>query len=223
MTTITGELDELTGFLKRSAFDRAFKDALETAAEQEHILSLGFMDIDFMKGLNEKYGHQIGDEVLKKVAAAISRFAGEEAVVSRYGGEEFTILFLGLEREQAFLRLERIREAMDEVHEFEAKTSKANLKATLSAGVAAYPTDGQTEAEVLRRADQALYRAKATGRNKVCMSQEERMRTKTTHYTLTQLERLHRLSQEEGVGEAVFLREALDDLLIKYRVSEIES
>jgi diguanylate cyclase len=223
MTGAPIEYDMLTGILKRSAFDKLFKEALENAAEQEWILSLGFIDIDHMKDLNDQYGHDVGDEVLKKVASSITQFAGEEAVISRYGGEEFTILFLGLEREQAFLRLERIREAMDNVLEFEAKTGKASLKATLSGGVAAYPTDGQTEAELLRRADQALYRAKATGRNKVCMSQEERMRTKTTHYTLTQLERLRRLSQEEGVGEAVFLREALDDLLIKYRVSEIES
>jgi len=64
---------------------------------------------------------------------------------------------------------------------------------------------------------------KSSGRNRVCIAQEERMATKTTYFTITQLERLAQLARDEGVGEAVLLREALDDLLIKYRVSGVES
>jgi len=77
--------------------------------------------------------------------------------------------------------------------------------------------DAQDENELLRKADQALYKAKATGRNKIVLSYEEKMSPKTSHYTLTQLERLSELAKEQGVGEAVLLREALDNLLIKYK------
>jgi predicted DNA-binding protein len=72
-------------------------------------------------------------------------------------------------------------------------------------------------------ADQALYRAKSTGRNTIRLAYEEKMAPKTSHFTLTQLERLSNLAKKEGVGEAVLLREALDDLLIKYEVNKIES
>jgi predicted signal transduction protein with EAL and GGDEF domain len=100
---------------------------------------------------------------------------------------------------------------------------KIELTVTISGGIAAFPLDGRTDNEMVRKADQALYRAKATGRNKICLAQEERMVTKTTHYPQTQLERLAQLAQKEGLGEAVLLREALDDLLLKYGVSAVES
>ena len=90
-------------------------------------------------------------------------------------------------------------------------------------GVAEYPTDGSSDREIFRKVDQALYRAKKTGRNKVCIAQEEKMATRTAHFTVTKLERLSRLAREENLGEAALLREALDDLLTKYRVADIES
>ena len=68
-----------------------------------------------------------------------------------------------------------------------------------------------------------LYRAKKTGRNSIRLAYEEKMAPKTSHFTLTQLERLSNLAKEEGVGEAVLLREALDDLLLKYGTNNIES
>ena len=124
-----------------------------------------------------------------------------------------------MEREQAFLLLEGIRSEVGNRQSFgEIKT-----QITITAGIAAYPIDGNSENEILRKADQALYRAKKTGRNKVCIAQEEKMLTKTTHFTVTQLERLSRLAREENIGEAALLREALDDLLTKYRVADIES
>ncbi len=93
---------------------------------------------------------------------------------------------------------------------------------TISAGLATYPVDGVTQSELVRRADQALYRAKELGGNCVKLSYEERLVPKTTHYTQTQLERLTKLAETEGVGEAVLLREALDNLLLKFRVTAIE-
>ena len=83
--------------------------------------------------------------------------------------------------------------------------------------------DGRTENELFRKADHALYRAKASGRKQIRLAYEERMVPKTTHYTQTQLERLSKLAEERGVNEADLLREAMDDFLTKYGVNDIET
>lgn len=94
---------------------------------------------------------------------------------------------------------------------------------SISVGVASFPIDGRSEHELLRKADQALYRAKVAGRNHVRLSYEERMLPMTSHYIQTQLERLSKLSEERSVSEVDQLREAMDDLLTKYGVNGIES
>jgi diguanylate cyclase (GGDEF)-like protein len=181
------------------------------------------LDIDHFKRVNDEFGHVAGDAVIRWLAAAIKQRADSNAICARFGGEEFAILLPRVEREQAFLLAENLRVAAESAERFRLDQKDWKLPITISGGIAAFPTDGRSESDVLRKVDQALYRAKETGRNKVCIAQEERMTTKTTHYTLTQLERLSKLAKEENVGEAVLLREALDDLLIKYKVSEVES
>ena len=94
---------------------------------------------------------------------------------------------------------------------------------TISGGVSAFPADAVDDTELIRMTDQALYRAKTTGRNKICIAQIEKMVVKTAHYPVTQLSRLSSLAKERSIGEATLLREALDDLLTKYKVSEVES
>jgi diguanylate cyclase (GGDEF)-like protein len=211
------EQDALTGLFSRRCFEERCRQELLRAGHDEGIFSLAFIDIDFFKAVNDAHGHRAGDAVIRGVADAMRAVVGEAGCCARYGGEEFGILLPSMEKEQAFLLVERIRAAID------AARSDALPHATVSGGVAAFPSDGRTQSEVVRKADHALYRAKSTGRNKVCIAQEERMATKTTHFTITQLERLAKLAGEEGVGEAVLLREALDDLLVKYRVSGVES
>ena len=119
--------------------------------------------------------------------------------------------------------MEQVRTVMDAEATYTADKTTVQHRITISGGVAAYPTDGTEAVEVMRKADQALYRAKTSGRNKICIAQEERMATKTAHYTLTQLERLSALSREQAIGEAALLREALDDLLVKYKVFDVQS
>ncbi len=215
--------DKLTGLLSRSDFDTQFRDALIQAGETQTTLTLALIDLDWFKKVNDGYGHETGDVVLKTISSIVRENSPDQTLLFRFGGEEFALLFPDAEREQAFLVVEQIRSKMERAARYTVDGETIDLKVTVSGGVAAYPTDGVTTTEVLRKTDQALYRAKTTGRNKVCIAQEERMATKTTHYTLTQLERLTRLSEEEKVGEAVLLREALDDLLHKYRVSSVES
>jgi len=208
--------DPLTGLLTRKAFEDGFAVALEQAQATQNPLSLAMLDIDNFLQINNQLGHAGGDVVLKAVAEVL-RQAGNGVLLARYGGDEFAIIFPTTEREQAFLKLERVRAEVESRSGFSDGEATVNICLTISAGVAAFPIDGNDMNELMRKADGALFRAKVGGRNKIVLSYEERMAPKTSHYTLTQLERLSALAKEQDVGEAVLLREALDDLLVKYQ------
>ena len=223
MATNDDRIDHLTGLLSRIAFEDQFIRLFEHAKNTEKPLSLAFLDIDDMRLINDQYGHLAGDVTIKQVAKIVRENAGYKSICARFGGEEFVIIFPDTEREQSFLTLERIRSEIERNETLQVDDQSIDIRITVSGGLAAYPFDGRNDREVMRKADQAMYRAKNTGRNKICLSHEERMVTKTTHYTPTQLERLASLSQESSVGEADLLREALDDLLIKHGVSDIET
>jgi diguanylate cyclase (GGDEF)-like protein len=211
--------DQLTGLLNRAAFEAEFETLMQATVEEGTPLSLAFLDIDMFLQINEIYGHAGGDQVLATTASIVQEQAGEGAITARYGGDEFALIFPNMEREQAFLILERIRAKVDAQETF----GDVSTHITITGGISAYPIDGNSESEILRKADQALYRAKKTGRNTIRLAYEEKMAPKTAHFTLTQLERLSYLAKEEGLGEAVLLREALDDLLLKYGTNDIES
>jgi diguanylate cyclase (GGDEF)-like protein len=211
--------DPLTALLNRNAFDEEFKIQMQTAFEGDLPISLAFLDIDRFMQINQAFGHNAGDQVLKCISNILREQAGEHVIKARYGGDEFALIFTNTEREQAFLAMERIRSHVETQEVFE----DVRAKITITGGIAAYPIDGSTESEILRKADQALYRAKKAGRNSIRLAYEEKMAPKTSHFTLTQLERLSILAKEEGLGEAVLLREALDDLLLKYGTNDIES
>lgn len=183
---------------------------------------MAFLDIDHFKEINDLHGHAIGDTVLKLLAETIQEVSGKQVIAGRYGGDEFMVLFPDTEREQAFLTLERMRTAIANRQAIGESQQRVDLRVEVSGGLATYPIDGRSMDELLRSADQAIYRAKAGGRNKIRLAYEDRMVPKTAHYTQTQLERLAKLAEKQGVGEAVLLREALDDLLIKYGLTNIE-
>lgn len=216
------ENDLLTGLMSRRAFNDFFDQALEKHKVGETPLSLAFIDIDNFLNINETYGHAGGDEVLQAVAAILRECAGEEAAVCRYGGDEFALLFPSTEREQAFLLVEKMRSMAAEREITLSGAAGKVAGISISAGIACAPIDGRLKSELMRKADQALYRAKATGRGKVRLAYDERMVPKTSHYTQTQLERLSKLAVERQAGEAELLREALDDLIAKYGVNPIE-
>jgi diguanylate cyclase (GGDEF)-like protein len=207
------ETDPLTGLMTRRIFGEWYSKLYAKARAEGKPLSLAIIDIDDLKGINDKYGHIVGDVALKMVADKIKELAGEGAITSRFGGDEFAILFPDTEREQAFLTLERIRAEIEK-----QQVPRVNAEITVRGGIATHPVDGRSEREIMRKADQALYTSKITGRNRICLARDERKVTKTTHYTPTQLERLEKLSKDIDVGEAELLREALDDLLSKYDV-----
>ncbi len=204
--------DPLTGLATRQEFSVLFEQAATEA--QGTSMTLALVDVDNFKRINDEHGHQTGDAVLIFIATQLATIAGSRLI--RYGGDEFVMLFAGMEREQAFLKLEKVREQVESKGDLDVDGKSIALRMTISVGAAAMPIDGSSESELMRKADGALYRAKVGGRNRVMLAFEERMAPKTSHFTLTQLERLAELAKDQGIGEAVLLREALDDLLVKY-------
>lgn len=211
------ERDSLTGALRGELFLDALRKEIASSEKKDQSVSLAMIDLDFFGQINEKHGREVGDEVLKRISSEVTT-AFPEFSIYRYGGEEFTILLPGIEKEQAFLRLEQLRATFSKKHEIAAGKEKVSLKLSFSSAVASYPDDAVRAEEIMRKASDALHRAKTTGRNKVCIAREERMVTKTSHYTPGQLQRLAQLAKKKNTGEAALLREALDDLLMKYPV-----
>jgi len=207
--------DKLTGCRLHKHFDSEFESMIMAADNNLGDISLVMFDIDYFKNINDKHGHKAGDSVLITVAGFCKPFHDSGHYVYRYGGDCFAILMLGVEKEEAFLQIEKMRAAMTE-HLWITQDITEPIKINISVGVATYREDGTNIVELMRKADGALYRAKSTGRNKVCLAREEKMVTKTSHYTTEQLQRLSDLAKSRQLGEAIMLREALDDLLKKY-------
>lgn len=163
--------DALTGLANRRRFDEAWAEEWQRAARQGASLALVLIDVDHFKAYNDHYGHQAGDECLRRVAAVlagVARRAGE--LVARYGGEEFVVVLPGADATTAREFAERLRmaveaEAMPHAH------SPAAPVVTISMGVAAGQPRHETDAEaLLKEADVALYLAKRQGRNQVLLA-----------------------------------------------------
>jgi diguanylate cyclase (GGDEF)-like protein len=169
---------------------------------------LAIFDVDLMGKHNAVLGRDNADSALCALAAYLSEGATGEATLYRFGGDAFALMLPGVEKEQAFLKVEQLRQQVAE--------AAGEDGFTVSAGIASVPDDAAGAKDLVLKASEALYRAKVSGRNKVCLAREEKMVTKTSHYQQGQLLGLRRLAEREGIGEAVLLREALNDLLRKY-------
>jgi two-component system cell cycle response regulator len=158
--------DVLTGVANRRAFDAELVRRLALAAQDPAAgFSLVLTDIDHFKAVNDRHGHGTGDEVLRAVGAALAQGARSDGVVARYGGEEFAVLLATADGAEAVARAEALRVAVTQISEPLAVT--ASFGVATYAGVAATakrPVDG---ADLVRAADEALYRAKRDGRNRV--------------------------------------------------------
>ncbi|MDT7517104.1 GGDEF domain-containing protein [Rhodoferax mekongensis] len=158
--------DELTGLANRRAFRDAIVRAVSFVRRHKSKLCLAILDVDFFKKVNDTYGHDTGDEVLKLLAKLLQESARTSDLVARYGGEEFIILMPGCDIKGAQEVCERIRAL---VEQSELKTKSFCLKATISVGVAEF-TSNMDENKLLALADSALYLAKERGRNQVVKS-----------------------------------------------------
>lgn len=161
---LSADSDPLTGLPNRRALDRRMEDACRTARAAGTPLAVAICDIDHFKRVNDTHGHNIGDEVIKLVAAALGT-AGD-AFVSRYGGEEFVVLFENVDLAEAATRVDAIRRSVADRDIKIATTGRRLGRITFSAGVAAMRPRG-TASAMLKRADKALYRAKDSGRDRV--------------------------------------------------------
>lgn len=206
--------DSMTGLVTSTYFRHLLREQLVPQAQQSgDPLSVFLLDIDSFQEINQKYNRETGDRVLVDVATFIRESLPDTAIITRYGGDELGGALPDTRLDDAFTLLEDLRRriaAMD-------LEGLADLHVTSSIGLAMYPTNGGNDIELMREADQALYLAKSTGRNKVSLPlADSRMITKTSYYTATQLERLSQLAKTLKRNEASILREALDDVLKKY-------
>jgi diguanylate cyclase (GGDEF)-like protein len=160
--------DPLTGLFNRRYLEETFARELSRAARADTLVGVVVFDIDHFKRFNDTYGHEAGDLVLKELGLLLKKHCRGDDIACRYGGEEFVLLLPGITYEAARLRAEALREAV--------KHLKLSLRdqplgqVSLSLGVAVYPANGQTAESLIRVADEALYRAKKEGRDRVVVA-----------------------------------------------------
>lgn len=169
--------DELTGLYNYRYFKSRLDEEMDRARRHRQDLSLIFCDIDHFKQCNDIHGHQHGDMILKIMAAILGEGSSamgviaqlrKSDVVARYGGEEFVILLPQTRKCDALIVAERIRNAVEN-HPFPGRETQPSGRITISVGVAALFEDAPNAEELIRAADRAMYAAKTSGRNKVCL------------------------------------------------------
>ncbi len=167
--------DALTGLPNRGMFEQRLDHGLSQAKRHEWGLAVLFIDIDKFKGINDAYGHDLGDQVLLMVADRLKSFIREEDLVSRWGGDEFACLCLEVKQEADVAHLaEKMIDRIAEACEFGGTT----LSISASIGIAMYPADGETADVLFRNADTAMYEAKGAGK-RVALSRQSRGRAPT--------------------------------------------
>ncbi len=195
------------------AFEEDLNAILNSDAEANgEVIAIALIDCDRFDHINKDFGSDEGDRILIEAGKFIRDSLPEGTKVYRIGGDEFGILFRGtLEREEIFLLLNDLKNNY-------AVQTPDGVRQTITIGMATAFEDASRCAELVRKADGALFRAKVSGGNRVSMAREEKMVPKTSHFTQDQLQRLAKLAKREGVGEAILLREGLDLLLKKYDI-----
>ncbi len=193
--------DPLTGLFNRYFMQIVLARELARANRQGSSVAMLMLDVDHFKRFNDAYGHGAGDAMLRGIAGAFRASIRTEDTICRYGGEEFAIILPGATAQIAAMCAERVRVAVTEL-QLPVDTAPG-AKASVSIGVALYPADAVDEETLLRKADQALYRAKHNGRNQVC--------TASAHTANPQSESplniqtallLPKMSQEAAMAEA---------------------
>ena len=162
--------DALTGIANRRSFEEALEREIARSARTGEQVSLVMVDLDHFKTLNDTYGHQLGDEVLREVAQALREHCRDMDIAARYGGEEFTVILPSCGVEEALASATRLWRSVGE-------RSHLPVPLTVSAGVATYPDHAGSGQDLIFAADQALYEAKANGRDRVHGCQRSLPRT----------------------------------------------
>jgi diguanylate cyclase (GGDEF)-like protein len=160
--------DPLTGLPNRMLFSDRLQQEAAIAKRDKKYFAVLFLDLDEFKPINDMFGHDVGDLLLKKVAKRIQDCVRESDTVARFSGDEFLVLFRAIENKQdAMVVAEKIRHALNQPFELVGQ----NLQISSSIGVAIYPDQGVDNAQLLKNADIAMYCAKGNGRNMVQLFQ----------------------------------------------------
>ncbi|MDQ7989830.1 MAG: diguanylate cyclase [Candidatus Dactylopiibacterium sp.] len=223
------ETDTLTGLRNRRYFEQAAISTRQRALRYGHPVSLLIFDVDHFKLINDTCGHQVGDEVLAELAALVRSGVRESDALARWGGEEFVLMMPEIGLDTALLAAEHVRQTV-EAHHF-----GHGLRITLSLGVAEWKLVTENLQDVVARADEALYRAKRTGRNRsvadetVGLADSALLRWRPEYLTGHALidrehrtlfdatARLRRLAAVDGVNRPGVLRESLLTALARLR------
>jgi diguanylate cyclase (GGDEF)-like protein len=163
-------IDGLTGLINHRTFQRGFDVMLLREERRSGALSLLLCDIDHFKKINDSHGHPFGDKVLKEVATILRKAARGVDLAARYGGEEFVLVLEGSGEQGGLQMAERIRQ---EIEKMVFHSENGPVRVTLSLGLAVYPDHGTEKERLISRADQALYRAKKQGRNRVVLWEQD--------------------------------------------------
>lgn len=163
--SILANTDSLTQVYNRTRFDLLFREHVEIAEHRKTALSLLLVDLDDFKLVNDKFGHQVGDHVLRHVAKLIESLIGDDGIVARWGGEEFSILLPYVDISQAQSTAESLRVALEG-----ASFNEPTIHMTMSVGVAQL-LPKESDVSLLKRADSAMYESKNSGRNQVTVDE----------------------------------------------------
>jgi diguanylate cyclase (GGDEF)-like protein len=193
--------------------DRTQFEAALAKLEDDSPLALALADIDGFKILNDELGPGLGDSVLRSFERTLAGSLPDDAVVGRISGDEYGVALPDASAESALILLEEIRSYFSSTD----ASPQVPRRVDVSFGIAARPAHARTTAELMRAADEALFRAKREGKGRIAIYVEEKMTLKSNYYSKASLERLAKLSRATGRTEASLLREALDGVLAKYQ------
>jgi diguanylate cyclase (GGDEF)-like protein len=158
--------DGLTGLLNHRTFMEKLSEEHKRIDRDPRPFSILLVDIDFFKKVNDAYGHPVGDVALTRVAGVLKDVVRGSDFVARYGGEEFAAGMVDTDSRGAHQMAERVRKIVEDTV---ITAGRAQFKITLSIGVASFPADSAKVEGLVGLSDEALYHAKRTGRNRVCL------------------------------------------------------
>jgi diguanylate cyclase (GGDEF)-like protein len=155
--------DGLTGLYTHRYFQEILNQELEKAKKYSYPLTLLMIDTDKFKQYNDTFGHPEGDKLLKNIANILTKDVRKNDYVCRYGGDEFAIILVNTKKQDAYHIAERIRQSYSVL-------KKGDIQVSASIGIASYPDDAITKDDLIKKADEALYEAKRSGRNRVVLA-----------------------------------------------------
>ncbi len=170
--------DALTGLHNRGSFQQVLDMEAQRAARYGRVFSLAMLDVDHFKRVNDRFGHLVGDEVLKKLAGLLRSAVRGSDVLCRYGGEEFALLLPETAGPLAYRLCERLRRMVESARWWDGVSGPARV--TVTVGIAEFPHDGRLPRELIERADARLYAGKQAGRNRVVFGHEAATTSETT-------------------------------------------